>query len=270
MGCRYRRRGSSVSPSGLSSPHQLRVEHAFDRAVERPRPQHRTADGEFRGRVVHSGGVLPSIIPPFLSAASWSCAASRAGVRPADSAPEQDQLPPGPLADLDLGVFHCSRAADRGPLSFRVQPADPPVAGGGCGRNRDRGDPRTVTRRRAGPLHRPLHRGPAESALSACLLHAGMERSDRVRGVEYRGVGVRALLGGMEASADVRRGVLSDRHLSVDRGSRRVDAAGEAVHARRRARAPILSMDRSGRSASRSRCCGSCGRSCQSAGRRTP
>ena len=93
------------------------------------------------------------------------------------------------------------------------------VAGGRPGRHGDRRAVRQAARRRAGALHHPLHRRPAEPALSPHLLHGGVERGDHVRRAQHR----RPRLGDrhrrVAAAADVRGRVLSDRrdHLAARR-----------------------------------------------------
>ena len=58
--------------------------------------------------------------------------------------------------------------------------------------------------RRAQALHHPLHRGSAESALPAHLLHAGVERGDRLRRAEHRRPCDRGRHRRLAASPDVR------------------------------------------------------------------
>ena len=86
-------------------------------------------------------------------------------------------------------------------------------------RDRHRRPVRQAAGRRAAALHHPLHRGPSEPALPADLLHAGVERGDRVRRAQHRrprdGGGDRRVA----APPDVRGRLLSDRHHGVGLGA---------------------------------------------------
>ena len=105
-------------------------------------------------------------------------------------------------------------------------------------------------------VHHPVHRRSSEPALSACLLHAGVERGDRVRGAER---GRARLCHGeriVAAAPDLRRGVLPDRDHHLGPWGARLAAARQAVDERRGPRAAVLLRIGRGRSASRSRSCG--------------
>ena len=99
---------------------------------------------------------------------------------------QQAVLPVEPLADLDLRLLHCAGSADIRSLRARVRHANVAVAGLRADRNRHRGPAGLPARLRSRSVHHPLHRGSAQSALSARLLHVRLERGDQLCGAEYR------------------------------------------------------------------------------------
>ena len=122
----------------------------------------------------------------------------------------------------------------------------------------------TVAGLRAASLHHSLHRGSAQSALPAYLLHDGVGRSGRVCRAEHRRSGVCHGDRRMAAQADVRVRLLSARRHDV--ASRCAWAACRASEPRRRARDTnaATSMVPSGQLRARSRFCGFYGRCCRS------
>ena len=107
-----------------------------------------------------------------------------------------------------------------GPLTFDLfergfDSADAGVAWRRAGRHRHRRAARPASRLRAGALHHPVHRGPAEPALPPRLLHDRVGRGGRVRGAEHRRAGLRSGDRRVAAEADVRGRVLPDRRHDV-------------------------------------------------------
>ena len=101
--------------------------------------------------------------------------------RAEDPHAQQAALPIQPLAHLDLRVLHRAGAADIRSVRAGVRHADGALARRGAAGHRHRRIPRPAAGRRAGALHHPLHRGSAESAVSARLLHVRVERGHHVR-----------------------------------------------------------------------------------------
>ena len=120
-----------------------------------------------------------------------------------------------------------------------------------------------AARCRAEAVHHPLHRGPAQPALPARVLHRRVERGRHLCRPQHRRPPRRDRVRPVDPEADLLVGVLPDggHHLAARRAR-----APAALHGRpRRARATSggTSTARCGRCRSRSRSCGSSGRRCR-------
>ena len=127
----------------------------------------------------------------------------------------------------------------------------------------DRRPARRASRRRAEAVHHPFHRGSAQPAVPARLLHLRLERSDRLRGAEHRRARRRDRDRPLVSQADLLVRLFSDRrhHLAARRA--RAAAAREGVDQGRRARAAVLLRIGLGGLLGVSRRCGCCGKSCR-------
>ena len=188
----------------------------------------------------------------------------RARHRSEDPAPEQAVLPVQSLADLDFRLLHRAGAADLRSLRARLRPAPAHLAGVGAGWHGDRRPARPAAGLRAGAVHHPLHRGSPEPAVSPRLLHDRVGRGRRVRGAEHRRPRLRGILTGewrLKQMYEVAYFPIAGTIWLL--GALGHAAARQAIDARAKDTSAATSTDRCGRSRSRSRCCGCCGRCCR-------
>ena len=125
---------------------------------------------------------------------------------------------------------------------------------------------RAIARRRAGAVHPAVQRRPAQSALSARLLHVRLERGRELCRAEQRRAHRRDRQRHVADARHLRHVVSADRRHHVDPRAPPVCCRVSAVRPAARAPSGGTSTDRSGRCASRSRCCGSSGRCCRRRG----
>ena len=107
--------------------------------------------------------------------------------------------------------FIAPGSADLRSVRARLRLADGCLARRRAPRYRHGRSCRQAARRGARALHHPVHRGQAEPALPARLLHVRVERGRHLRGAEHRRPRVGDRHGAMAAAADLRRRVLSTR-----------------------------------------------------------
>ena len=99
---------------------------------------------------------------------------------------------------------------------------------------------RQASRRRARPVHHPVHRGSAESPVPSRLLHVRLERRDHICHSEHHGSGRRHRNGGVVFEADLPLRVLPNCRLRLAGGRAWKTSTCDAVDKGRRARAAIF------------------------------